>query len=125
VIPLILAQAAPELLKAWLEVLAWLVGFCGGCIWIWTMVRPHRDPVPQPLEVKSHTAIASQGDVDQIHGRIKRERFEIEESIRQLREEDRRIREKLDNEIKELRDHIDGVPERTIALLRNTKGLIE
>lgn len=122
--PLFLAEAAPDLLKPWLEVLAWLIGLACGCAWLWTLIRPERDLIPKPVEVKQHPTIASQGDIDQLHGRIKRERMEIEESLKQLREEDRRLREKLDAEIEALQDKIDNVPERTIALLKNTKGLI-
>lgn len=122
-IPL-LAEAAPDLLKPWLEVLAWLVGLACGIAWLWTMLRPAKDSLPQPLEVKAHTTIASEGDIDQIHGRIKRERLEIEAKIAELKAEDKALREKLDQEIETLQEKIDGVPERTIALLRNTKGLI-
>lgn len=122
--PVFIAEVAPDLLKPWLEVFSWIIGLSCACAWLWTMLRPSKEAVPQPLEVKAHATIASQGDIDQLHGRIKRERMEIEESLKQLREEDRRLREKLDAEIEALQDKIDNVPERTIALLKNTKGLI-
>lgn len=123
-IPPFFAEAAPVLLKPWLEVLAWLIALACGCAWLWSMLRPAKAAVPQPLEVKAHATLASQADIDQIHGRIKRERLEIDASLQLLREEDRRLREKLDTDIARLEERIDDVPQRTINLLKDTKGLL-
>lgn len=84
--------------------------------------------VQQPVEVTEHAGIASRIDLEKVrteaHGRIKREREEINLSLAQLREEDTRLRAKLDEEIKELRQLMDDIPERTISLLAKTKGLL-
>lgn len=120
----ILAEAAPDSLKQWLEVFAWLVALVAGLTWIWSMVRPAKDNLPQPLEVKPHAAVASKAEIDQLHGRIKREREELDHQLQELRAENRMLRDKLDNEINELQMRIDSVPARVIELLRSTKGLI-
>lgn len=126
---LLLAQSAPDpkALSAWLEVLFYLGGFAatvlGGLV-AWKSLRAAPESLPQPLEVKAHTIIPSKSDIDQLHGRIKREREELDAQLDALREEDRRLREKLDDEIASLQSRIDAVPQRVITLLRETKGLI-
>jgi flagellar biosynthesis/type III secretory pathway M-ring protein FliF/YscJ len=117
----------PDQLASWLSVLFYLGGFIAtilGALVAVKSLREQPEKMPQPLITTEHTRIANLGDLDQVHGRIKRERLEIDEAIKQLREEDRRLREKLDQEIENLQGRIDAVPERTINLLRNTKGLI-
>lgn len=119
----LLAQTTPPAaaLTSWLEVLFWIVGFLAAATVIYRNVKGSS---PQPFEVKAHSAAASQGDIDQLHGRIKRERIEMEEKIQALKAEDIRLREKLDTDIADLHERINDVPERTIKLLRETKGLI-
>lgn len=126
----LIAQANPsaEAIKTWLEVLMYLGGFIctllGGAVAVKKLREPAAPPTPQPLVVKQHAGEVSQGDLDQVHGRIKRERMELDAKIAELRSEAKDLREKLDYEIKELNDRITDVPQRTIALLRETKGLI-
>lgn len=111
----------PDALATWLQVLFWLVGGLAGATVIY---RNLKGSTPQPLEVKAHNTAATHEDVDQLHGRIKRERVEIEARLDALQAEDLRLREKLDEDIADLHDRINNVPERTIKLLRETKGLI-
>lgn len=128
-IPLILAQSTPAAteLASWLSVLFYLGGFIatviGGAVGIKSLREGPVVP-PQPFVVQEHQGMVGRGDIDQIHGRIKRERMELDEALKQLREEDKVLRLQLDTKISELEDRIDGVPERTINLLRSTKGLI-
>lgn len=102
-IPLLLAEAAPSLLKEWLEVFAWLAGLIACVMWIWTMARPAKDGVPQPLEVKKHGGVATADDLREVHGRIKREREEIDKDIDNLRDEMRASAEKLDRAVNSMR----------------------
>lgn len=125
----LLAQAAPDakVLASWLEVLFYLGGFVAtvlGAAVALKMLREKPSSPPQPFVVQEHPGMVGRGDIDQIHGRIKRERMELDDALKELREEDKALREKLDSKISELEDRIDDVPERTINLLRSTKGLI-
>lgn len=124
----LIAQAAPATLTPWLENFFWLVGGIGallGCAVAIKMLRTGEPaPTPQPLEVKAHSAHATKSEVDQLHGRINREREELDAQMKDLREENRALRDKLDEEISALQDRIDAVPQRVITLLRETKNLI-
>ena len=129
--PLLIAVAdTPDAvsLASWLSVLFYLGGFiCTvlGGLWALKEIRkPTAPATPQPFEVKAHTAAASKSEIDQLHGRIKREREELDAQLHELRAENRLLREKLDDEISALQDRIDAVPQRVITLLRETKGLI-
>lgn len=83
-----------------------------------------RREIQSPLTVRKHEEGVGEDEIKQVHGRIARERGEIEAKIADLRAEDLRLRERLDRDIAELHDRITHVPERTIKLLRETKGLI-
>jgi len=126
----LLADTTPDAMQlaSWLSVLFYLGGFCCtvlGGLWALKEIRkPANAGLPQPLEVKAHAAIASKSEIDQLHGRIKREREELDAQMHELRAENRLMREKLDNEINALQDRIDAVPRQVIALLRETKGLL-
>lgn len=127
---MLLAEAVPDpaALSAWLSVLFYIGGFVctvlGGAVAVKKLRDPAPAGTPQPLVVQEHPTIATQGDIDQLHGRIKRERTELDAALAALRDEDLRMREKFDRNVQELENRIDAVPERTINLLRSTKGLI-
>lgn len=106
-LPLAQATPPPEALKLWLEVFFWLTGGVLCCVMLWRQLTGGGDR--QILEV---------------HGRIKRERAELNAEIAALKQEDRLLRERLELEIKDMRQTIDDVPERVIDLLRKTKDLI-
>lgn len=127
-IPL-LAQAtpAPEALASWLEVAMYIVFSAAGVVGLLVglkQLKTEQPTVPNPLQVQKHDAGVSEDELQQVHGRISRERKEIDDMLKALREEDRTLREKLDDEIKDLHGRIDAVPERTINLLKGTKGLL-
>lgn len=119
---------APDVLATWISVFMYLGGFLctilGGALALKKLREPAAPVAPQPFLVKEHPGVVSQVEIDQVHGRIARERREVEEKIAELKAEDTRLREKLDEEISTLQDRIDAVPERTINLLKSTKGLI-
>lgn len=127
-LPLLLAQADPNpaALAQWLSIAMYLIVSAASVVGLLVGIKSLRssDSVPQPLEVKAHAGVVGQDDLTEVHGRISRERREIDAQIKELQEEDRRLREKHDKEIRELHDRIDDVPPRTIELLKNTKGLI-
>lgn len=97
----------PDGLEAWLRNFFWLVGGVAACVILFRQLRGVTDR-----------------QITEVHGRIKRERAEIDASIAELKREDAALRVKLDQEIDELQERIDAVPHRVITLLRETKGLI-
>jgi hypothetical protein len=126
----LIAQTSPaaDTVEPWLKVFFWLAG---GIWCVVKLIKEFTPPKPssvavsgQPLEVKKHGGIVTDDDLRNVHGRINRERSEVDQALAELKAEDRRLRDKLDGEIKELNGRIDEVPQRTIALLRETKGLI-
>lgn len=122
---LLIAQAAPSpaALSDFLSVGFYLIGIFTAAVMLWRAWRP-ADISPQPLTVREHTSFATSDDMREVHGRIKREREELNQQISAQAQEVVRLREKLDMEISELHNRINEVPQRTIALLRETKGLI-
>lgn len=121
----LLAQLDPGSVEAWLKSFFWLAAGLASVLGCAVAVKNlRRGNLPQPLAVAKHAKYVSDEELTQVHGRIKRERDEIEKQLEALRAEDRRLREKLDGEISDLQDRIDHVPGRVIELLRQTKGLI-
>lgn len=138
---ILLAQTAPDVgtVEPWLKVFFWLAGGVWLCVKILKELRGAKpadvNVTSQPIEVKKHGAPATDDDMRNVHGRIGRERQELdlaiarerearEKAVADLKAEDLRLREKLDGDIDELNARIDSVPERTIKLLRETKGLL-
>ena len=91
---------------------------------IWNLVDRMRGGATQKREIKFADELATQVDLKQAHGRIARERTEINKELETIKKEAKTMRENLDREIDDLQDRVDKVPERTIRLLRETKGLI-
>lgn len=120
-------EPSPAALAEWLRVLMFLGGFIctliGGAVGIQTLRRKER-PTPQPFEVRAHPGTATEQQLKEVHGRIARERAELNAAIEERRQEAKAINQKLDQEIKDLRQLMDDIPERTIDLLRKTKDLI-
>jgi hypothetical protein len=128
-IPLLLAQVpSATALASWLQVLMYLGGFVctiiGGAVGIKMLRTPAAPGTPQPLVVQAHAKYATDEDLRQTHGRISREREEIDKAVEALRAEYRALSDKLDDELKDIRQTVDDVPDRTIKLLRETKGLL-
>ena len=85
---------------------------------------------------------ATKAQMTEAHGRISRERKEIDQALTVLREEDKVLRQKLDDEIAEigeqikangqageervikLHDRLNELPVQILDLLRKTKGLL-
>lgn len=84
-----------------------------------TFYKSHMKEQPTPANT-----YATKDELRQAHGRMDREKREFDAAIRDLKAADIRISEKVEAEMKEFNERIDAVPARTIALLRETKGLI-
>lgn len=111
-----------------LQAFFWLVGGIGAVLGCLLALRKLRESpaasTPQPFLVAEAAKLASADELNQVHGRISRERAEIDRELVSIRTDQRDLREKLESELKDLNERIDAVPERTIKLLRETKGLI-
>lgn len=78
------ASPTPESLKAWLEVFLYLCGIVAAAAVAWAHLtnRASRTEISeQPLEIKAHAGTVSREELKQVHGRIERERREIDASI--------------------------------------------
>jgi hypothetical protein len=125
----ILAQVEPPpaVLAQWIQVLMYLGGFActliGGAVGV-KMLRAKETATPQPFVVTAHQDSATQQQLKEVHGRIARERLEIDKAIEERRQETQAVNARLDREIKDLRDDVVDVPRQVVALLRETKGLL-
>ncbi|MBA4136754.1 MAG: hypothetical protein C0518_05505 [Opitutus sp.] len=84
-----------------------------------TFYKSHMKEQPTPA-----TTYATKDEAKNLHGRIAREREEINRELTRIDAEQKALRNTLDLEIKDLNRRIDAVPGRTIQLLRETKDLI-
>ena len=91
---------------------------------ILNLVDRMRGGSPQKREVSFAAEFATKEELKQAHGRIAREREELDTKIDELKEQAERLSEKVDSKIDKLQERVDLVPERVIKQLRETKGLI-
>lgn len=91
---------------------------------LWTFVERIKGTAPQKREVSFAAEFATKEELKQAHGRIAREREELDTKIDELKEQAERLSEKVDSKIDKLQERVDLVPERVIKQLRETKGLI-
>lgn len=92
----------PAAIKQWLEVVAWLAGIAVAVAGAWKLFSgtPHRSEiVGQPLEIKAAPGVASADEMKQVHGRIARERQEIEAQIARVEQVTERRLDKLEGKI--------------------------
>lgn len=78
------ASPSPQALKQWLEVFLYLGGIILTAAGVWRLVSPSAaktEIVDQPLEIKAHAGIATREELKQVHGRIERERREVDAAI--------------------------------------------
>jgi polyhydroxyalkanoate synthesis regulator phasin len=113
----------PPSLSGFLESAFYIIGLITAAVVLYRQFFPAKLN-PQPLEVRENHATASRKEIDELHGRIKRERIEIDAALKELKEADLRVAQRIDTEMKDINDRIDALPERIIKLLRETKGLL-
>jgi methyl-accepting chemotaxis protein len=80
----LLAQIDPGTVEPWLKVFFWLVGGVAACVLLAGRItgRSERQTITnEPLKVQAHPGSVSQDELKQVHGRIQRERQEIEAQI--------------------------------------------
>lgn len=109
----ILAEANPpaEALKLWIEVLVYIaVGIAAVSHAASVLSGRHaaKGVVPQPLEVKPFKPSVTEDELAKTHGRISRERGEIDRQIEGLIETQKVFDEKLSKSVEILRLEIKG-----------------
>ena len=132
-----LAEASPQALNDWLEVLLYLCGIILAVAGVWklaTKSATKTELANQPIDVRQHAGIATASELKQVHGRIERERKEIDAAIKQIATDAKERADKLDQRLAALdtalsgqtdaiNNRIDAIPSRVIALLKDTKQL--
>lgn len=124
----LLAQAAPAGANAWLESFFWLVGGIGGLVFLYRQARG----LPQPMQTQAVSGVATQQDIKEVHGRIGRERSEVDSKIRDVSIRVERIEENQGEAMQELRlemkGDIKGVHDRineVLSAVSHLRGRVE
>jgi len=116
----LLANVEPIQLKGWLEVLFWLVG---GALAVVMLVKNlvAKPVVPTPVHVQAAHAPATQQDLKEAHGRIGRERQEVEAKIGEVARRVDKLEETQGEALmehrREVKEDIRGVHERINQVL--------
>lgn len=125
---LLLAQVAPTGVSAWLESFFWLVGGIGGLIFLYRQARG----LPQPMQVQAAHGVATQQDVKEVHGRISRERQEIDRELSTVRERVDNLEHEQGDSLEKLRlemkGDIKGVHDRineVLSAVSHLRGRVE
>ncbi len=99
-----LAEASPQALKDWLEVLLYICGIILAVAGVWklaTKSATKTELANQPIDVRQHAGIATASELKQVHGRIERERAEINAAIRAVSEASEKRTDKLERSLTE------------------------
>lgn len=104
--PVQLAQAAPSgtALKDTLEVVFYLAGLVAAVAVAWGYLtgRSSKTEISnQPIDVRAHPGVVTAAELKQVHGRIERERAEINAAIRSVAEASEKRTDKLEDALHE------------------------
>lgn len=101
----LLAQApSATALKDSLEVIFYLAGLVAAIAVAWGYLtgRSSKTEIAnQPIDVRAHPGVVTSAELKQVHGRIERERAEINAAIRSVSEASERRADKLETSLKE------------------------
>lgn len=98
------ASPSPESLKAWLEVFLYLGGVILTAAGIYRLLSKNHSTTElanQPVEIKAHPGVVTTQELKEVHGRIARERAEINTEIRRVESAAQERLEKLETKIDE------------------------
>jgi hypothetical protein len=101
---LFLAQIEPPAgFSAFASSFMYIVVSLAAIVGLWQMLRPKgtdkTELAGQPIEVRENAGHATRSDLEQTHGRITRERKEIDNAISVVRDEARQRAEKLEGKL--------------------------
>ncbi len=122
----LIASSAPDaqFLKDWLEVLIYICGIIATTAIAWrylTGSASRTELTNRTVKVQAHTDAVTQQQLLETHGRISRERKEIDARAHKLEQEMKDLGGKLDDQTKEINERIDSIPQKTIELLKTVK----
>jgi hypothetical protein len=115
-IPL-LAQSTPPAaaLSSFLEVAFYLIGIVTAAVVLWKQLTGKSEETritPQPLEVKPHARLAKWEELETVkneaHGRISRERKEIDAAIARVEAQQKELGAQIDSDLQAIRDQVAG-----------------
>jgi len=120
------AQADSASVEAWLKAFFWLAG---GVLCVVKLIQSFRggSPFPQPMKVEAAHSTATQQDIKEVHGRISRERQEVDGRIVGLDQRIGKLEDDLDDSVDklrlELKQDIKGVHDRVNDVLKAVSHL--
>ncbi len=96
-----LAQIDPHALLTWLQVVAFVAGIVTAVAVAYSHLtgRSGKREIQSPLEVKAHPGVVTREEWEQTHGRISRERREVDAAIAATRAESEKRYDKLEAKI--------------------------
>lgn len=105
--PLFLASTDAPLpgVESWLRICFWLLAGAGSAVFLYRQL--------------TNKGIATQEDIKQAHGRIARERLELNAELRRVEASAHKRLDDHERRLEEQADRIDSIPERTV------KGLLD
>lgn len=101
---LILAEASAQFLDDWLSVIMKLCAIILAVAGVWKLVTKGATKTEisgQPIDVRAHPGVATQAELRQVHGRIERERAEINAAIRSVAEASEKRTDKMERSLNE------------------------
>lgn len=101
---------APEALSSWMQVAMYCIFSASGVVGLLVGIKMLRakSGLPQPLTIKGEARFATAEDITQVHGRIAREREEVNKQINQQAAQIQRLEDNLEESIESLRKEIKG-----------------
>ena len=108
--PILLAQAAPEpqALSDFLAVFFYLAGSVVALVVGWFQIFPRKQAeTPQPFTVRQAEEFATKAQLTEVHGRIKRERGEIDAHFARVEQAALEATRRVDHELHAIRESIE------------------
>jgi len=107
----------PQELSSFLSVAFYIIGCVTAVVMLVNQWRPSRHEITNsPLEVKPHPGSVTRDELKQVHGRIERERTEINRMVEALKSE-------TDRRLDKLEEKIDGNTHETSGLSGEIKQM--
>lgn len=122
------ADAPPPEIVSWLAVAMYLILSAGGVVALLGGVkylREKKEETPSPLVVKAHDEWATKAQLTEVHGRIKRERAEIDAHFARVEAAAAEAARRIDGELHLIREEIQEsreAGEARVEKLRDAMG---
>ena len=100
----LMAEASPQFFDDWLTVIMKICGIILTVAAVWklaTKSATKTELANQPIDVRQHPGVVTSAELKQVHGRIERERAEINNAIRLVSEASEKRADKLERSLTE------------------------